>query len=103
MSATLNDPRIAAGMRAQFELRQQHLDAGARQIGWKVGLGAKAAMERCKLTAPVVGFLLDRAELKPGATVSLKGWTKPVGEIEIAAYIGRDLPANADDATAKAA
>jgi 2-keto-4-pentenoate hydratase len=103
VSETLNDPRIAAGMRRQFELRRQHFDAGAKQIGWKVGLGAKAAMERCKLTAPVVGFLLDRAELKPGATVSVKGWTKPVAEIEIAAYMVRDLGPNADDATARAA
>jgi 2-keto-4-pentenoate hydratase len=90
-------------MSRQFELRKQKLDAGAKQIGWKVGLGAKAAMERCKITAPVVGFLLDRAELKPGATVSLQGWTKPVGEIEIAAYMARDLAANADEATARAA
>ncbi len=103
MSATLNDPRIANGMRKQFELRKQHLDAGAKQIGWKVGLGAPAAMERCKITKPVVGFLLDRAELQSGATVSLKGWTKPVAEIEIAAHMARDLPANADDATVRAA
>jgi 2-keto-4-pentenoate hydratase len=103
VSSTLNDPRIAAGMRRQFELRKQQLDAGAKQIGWKVGLGAKVAMERCKLTAPVVGFLIDRAELKSGTTVSLKGWTKPVGEIEIAAYMARDLPANADEAAVRAA
>ena len=103
VSATLNDPRIAAGMRRQFELRKQQLDAGAKQIGWKVGLGAPAALERCKLTKPVVGFLLDRAQLDSGAAVSLKGWTKPVAEIEIAAYIARDLPANADDATVRAA
>jgi len=95
VSESLNDPRIAAGMRRQYALRRQQFDAGAKQIGWKVGLGAPAALARCKLTAPVVGFLLDRAELKPGATVSLKGWAKPVGEIEIAAYIGRDLPAGA--------
>jgi 2-keto-4-pentenoate hydratase len=103
MSATLNDPRIAAGMRKQFALRQQRLDAGAKQIGWKVGLGAPAALERCKLTKPVVGFLLDTAQLDPGATVSLKGWTKPVAEIEIAASMARDLAANADDATVRAA
>jgi 2-keto-4-pentenoate hydratase len=102
MSATLNDPRIANGMRKQFALRTQRLDAGATQIGWKVGLGAPAALARCKLTAPVVGFLLDRAELKPGAVVSLKGWTKPVAEIEIAAYIGRDLPAGASDDAVRA-
>ena len=103
MSATLNDPRIAAGMRRQFELRKQQFDAGAKQIGWKVGLGAPAALERCKLTKPVVGFLLDRAQLDSGATVSLKGWAKPVAEIEIAAYMARDLAANADDATVRAA
>jgi 2-keto-4-pentenoate hydratase len=103
VSDTLKDPRIAAGMRRQFELRQQNLAAGAKQIGWKVGLGAPAALERCKLTKPVVGFLLDRAELKPGATVSLKGWAKPVAEIEIAAYMARDLAPNADDATVRAA
>ena len=103
MSETLKDERIASGMRAQFELRKKHLDAGARQIGWKVGLGAPAAKERCKLTAPVIGFLLDRARLEPGATVSLKGWSKPVAEIEIAAYIGRDLPAGADAETVRAA
>lgn len=103
MSATLNDPRIAAGMRRQFELRKQEFDKGARQIGWKVGLGAPAAMERCKIDKPVVGFLLDKAQLNSGATVSLKGWAKPVGEIEIAAYMARDLGPNADEATARAA
>ena len=95
MSETLSDPRIANGMRAQMALRQKLLDGGAKQIGWKVGLGAPAMQIKCKLTAPVVGFLLDRAELASGATVSLAGWQKPVAEAEIAAYIGRDLPAGA--------
>jgi 2-keto-4-pentenoate hydratase len=96
MSETLNDPRIANGMRAQMALRQKLLDEGARQIGWKVGLGAPAMLAKCGLTAPVVGFLLDRAELASGATMSLAGWRKPAAEAEIAAYIGRDLPAGAN-------
>ena len=75
-----------------MELRQRLLDDGAKQIGWKVGLGAPAMLVKCGLTAPIVGFLLDRAELASGATVSLAGWQKPVAEAEIAAYIGRDLP-----------
>ena len=65
MSETLNDPRIANGMRAQMELRQKLLDDGAKQIGWKVGLGAPAMQAKCGLTAPIVGFLLDRASLPP--------------------------------------
>jgi 2-keto-4-pentenoate hydratase len=95
MSETLNDPRIAEGMRAQMELLRRKLDSGARQIGWKVGFGAPAAKEKMNLTAPIVGFLLDRAELASGAEVSLAGWQKPAAEAEIAAYIGRDLPAGA--------
>jgi 2-keto-4-pentenoate hydratase len=103
MSATLSDPRIANGMRKQFELRRERLAAGAKQIGWKVGMGAPAVQERNKLTAPVVGFLLDSAQLPSAATVSLKGWTKPAAEAEIAAYIGRDVPANADREAVRAA
>ena len=103
MSATLNDPRISNGMRAQLALRRQRLDAGAKQIGWKVGFGAPAAMEKLKLTAPLVGFLLDSAILPDGATVSLKGWQKPVAETEIAAYIGHDVPGNADRDTVRSA
>ena len=58
MSQTLKDPRIADGMRAQMALRQKLLDGGAKQIGWKVGLGAPAMQAKCNLTAPIVGFLL---------------------------------------------
>src|SRR5437660_1445993 len=98
-----DDPRIAHGMRRQSELRRKRLDAGAKLIGWKVGFGASAAKERLQIAAPLVGFLLDRAVLPAGATVSLAGWQKPVAEPEIAVYLGRDVPAGADDATARAA
>jgi 2-keto-4-pentenoate hydratase len=95
MSATLDDPRIAKGMRAQMELRKRRFNEGAHQVGWKVGLGAPAMLQKLKLTAPIVGFVLDRAMLSSGAEVSLYGWQKPVAEAEIAAYIGHDLPARA--------
>ena len=95
MSDTLQDPRIRNGLGAQMELRTRLLDGGAKQIGWKVGLGAPAMQTKCRLTAPVVGFLLDRAELSSGAEISLAGWQKPVAEAEIAAYMGHDLAAGA--------
>ena len=100
MSETLRDPRIGPGMRAQMALRKARLDAGAKQIGWKVGFGAPAAQVNLRLSKPLVGFLLDAALLDSGATVSRAGWQKPAAEAEIAAYIGRDLPAGAsrDDA-----
>lgn len=103
MSATLDDPRIAAGMRAQMDLRKRRFNEGARQVGWKVGFGAPAALQKLKLTAPLVGFILDRAMLASGAKVSLSGWQKPAAEAEIAAYIGRDLPAQANRDDVRAA
>jgi 2-keto-4-pentenoate hydratase len=103
MSEALADPRIASGMRAQMDLRRKRLSEGATQVGWKVGFGAPAAKEKLRLDEPLVGFLLDRAILPSGATVSLAGWQKPVAEAEIAAYIGADLPAQADVATVRRA
>jgi 2-keto-4-pentenoate hydratase len=97
MTAGLSDARIQAGMRRQFALLQQQERAGARRIGWKVGFGAPAAMEKLGIAAPLIGFLLDRAVLRSGATVSLSSWTKPAAEPEIAIEIGRDLTAGASD------
>ena len=103
MSAPLDDPRISAGMRAQLALRRQRLDAGARQLGWKVGFGGPASKEKLRIRAPLVGFLLDTALLPSGASVSLQGWQKPVAEPEIAVHLRADLPAGADRETARAA
>lgn len=103
MSGALDDPRISRGMRAQRELRQKRLADGARQIGWKVGFGAPAAKEKLRIDMPLVGFLLDRAVVPSGGTVSIKGWQKPAAEAEIAVYIGHDVPGNADRQTVRSA
>jgi 2-keto-4-pentenoate hydratase len=100
---SLQDPRIAAGMRAQCALKQRYLQEGAKQIGWKVGFGAPAAKEKLKIAMPVIGFLLDRALVSSGARVSIAGWRKPVAEPEIAVHLGRDLPANSDISSVRAA
>ena len=50
-------------------------------------------MQRLGLQAPVVGFLMQRALLLSGSTVSFAGWTKPVAEPEIGVRMARDLPA----------
>jgi len=92
-----DDPRIQAGMRRQFALFDERKQSGARRIGWKVGFGAPAAKEKLKIGAPLVGFLLDRAILPDGASVSLASWTKPAAEPEIAVEIGRDVPAGVSE------
>src|SRR2546423_4256574 len=98
-----DDPRIVRGMATQLALRQQRLDAGDRPLGWKVGFGAPAILERFKISGPLVGFLTQAARIEPGSMVSLAGWTKPVAEPEVAVHIGRDLPAGADRITVAAA
>ena len=53
-------------------------------------------MERLRINAPLVGFLMNNALLSSGSTLSISGWKKPVAEPEIAVHLGRDLPAGAD-------
>ena len=97
------DPRVLRGMQAQLELRRKRLDGGDRPLGWKVGFGAPAMLERLNITGPLVGFLTRNARVQSGGSVSFAGWSKPVAEPEIAVHIGRDVPAGADREAARAA
>ncbi len=98
-----DDPRVVRGMTAQLEMRQQRLGAGDRPLGWKVGFGAPALLERFKISGPLVGFLTQNARVDPGGTVSFAGWAKPVAEPEVAVHIGRDLAGGSDHSAAAAA
>jgi 2-keto-4-pentenoate hydratase len=94
------DPRVQKGLLAQLANRRARMDAGGVPIGWKIGFGAPAAMEKLKISGPLIGFLMQEALVPSGAVTSLKGWCKPVAEPEIAVYFGATLPAGAshDDA-----
>lgn len=96
MANPLDDERIARGMAAQFELKNQRLADGERPIGWKAGFGSRAVLEKLKLDACLVGFMHDTSKLDSGATVSLAGWSKPTLEPEIAIHLGKDVAAGAD-------
>ena len=95
-------PLIKKGMTAQLAKRRARIAAGEKPLGWKVGLGAPATMERLKLAAPIVGFLMQRGLLLSGSTASLASYIKPVAEPEICVRMARDLPsgASADEAAA---
>ena len=96
-------PLIKKGMTAQLATRRARIAAGEKPLGWKVGLGAPASMEKLKITAPVVGFLMQKALLPSGATVSLKTYLRPVAEPEIAVRMARDLGGGVTAAQALAA
>jgi len=87
----LANPLIAKGMTAQLANRRARIAAGEKPLGWKVGMGAPASMQKLGLQAPLVGFLMQRALLASGSTLSLAGYIKPVAEPEICVRMGSGL------------
>jgi 2-keto-4-pentenoate hydratase len=88
-------PLIKKGMPAQLAKRRDRMAAGERPLGWKVGLGAPAAMQRVGTTAPIVGYLMQRGLLLSGSTASIAGWTRPVAEPEICVRMMNGLASGA--------
>jgi 2-keto-4-pentenoate hydratase len=96
-------PLIKKGMTAQLATRRARIAAGEKPLGWKVGLGAPASLEKLRIAAPAVGFLMQKALLPSGEAVSLKDYMRPVAEPEIAVRMARGLGAAATAADALAA
>jgi len=94
-----DETAVSDGMRRMLANRSEHLGRGERIIGWKLGFGAPAWLEKFGLDGPLVGFLPESRRHQPGATVSCRDWVNPVAEPEIAVYLGRDVddPARASD------
>jgi 2-keto-4-pentenoate hydratase len=82
-----DDPRIERGMQAQLRRRRELLDAGQEPLGWKVGFGSPAALERLGTDGALVGFLLRSGLVTSGGPVSIEGWTAPAAEPEIALHL----------------
>jgi 2-keto-4-pentenoate hydratase len=97
------DQRVMKGMAAQLEMRRERLSSGARHIGWKVGFGSRAAMERLAINSPLFGFLTDRGIVESGSSVSIAGWTRAVFEPEVAVHLGSSLRSGAGEADVRAA
>jgi 2-keto-4-pentenoate hydratase len=103
MNATAGDERIARGMQAQLAERRARIAAGDRAIGWKVGFSTPVMMERFKITAPLVGYMMQSGVVRSGGQASFGGCIKPGFEPEVAAHLGKDLAGGSDRATAAAA
>jgi len=70
----LLNPLIKKGMTAQLATRRARIAAGEKPLGWKVGLGSPTTLQKLGLQAPLIGFLMQRALLASGSTVSLRGY-----------------------------
>lgn len=69
--------------RVQLGLLERELAAGARQVGWKVGLTAAAIREQFRVHEPVFGYLLDRGLQQTGYALAAADWTGPGFENEL--------------------
>jgi len=103
MTNAWDHPLIKKGMPVQLAKRRARIAAGEKPLGWKVGLGSPASMQKTGITAPLVGFLMQRALLLSGGAVSLTGWVRPVAEPEIAVRMMSNLGRGATTDTAVAA
>ncbi|HET7107692.1 MAG TPA: fumarylacetoacetate hydrolase family protein [Candidatus Acidoferrum sp.] len=103
MQPAWEDRRIKRGMENQLRWRRELVSAGAKPLGWKLAFGGPAALERLRINAPLVGFLMAEAVIASGSTVSFAGWKKPAAEPELAVYFGKDLAPGADHQTIKGA
>ena len=90
------DPRIESGMQKQLRWRRELMAEGKKPLGWKLAFGGPAGMERLRINAPLVGFLMADAAVASGSTISFAGWKKPAAEPELAVYMGKQL-ASGDD------
>jgi len=84
------DERVTRGMRSQLAERRRRLARDDRGLGWKLGFGTAAAMEKLGLDAPLVGYLLESGRLESGAVVDISNWGNPRLEPEIVARVGED-------------
>jgi 2-keto-4-pentenoate hydratase len=89
------DPRIERGLIAQLTGRHRRLEDGEEPLGWKLGFGVPAAMEKLGISAPLVGYLLRSGLVESGATVGVGAWRNARLEPEIAAWMGSDVGADA--------
>jgi 2-keto-4-pentenoate hydratase len=75
-------------MAAQLAGARRQLGRDERPLGWKLGFGTGAAMEKLGIDAPLVGYLPTANRLESGATVNIANWGNPKLEPEIVARAG---------------
>ena len=87
------DDRVRAGLCSLGARRRAALAAGARRVGWKVGLNDVAVRRRLGVDAGVVGYLLDDTVVRDGL-VSTAGTERLLLEMELALEVGVAPPSS---------
>jgi 2-keto-4-pentenoate hydratase len=100
---SMNEEALARGTATQLALRAARLQGGDAHLGWKIGFGSAASMQKLGIQAPLLGFLSRKAVLPSGASLNLAAFTQAVAEPEIAVHLGASLGAGASEAAVRAA
>ena len=87
----IDNPPVRDGIRRMLESRSEVIAGGDSVIGWKLGFGAPAWLEKFGIPGPLVGFLPASRRHPSGAHVSVRGWTSAVAEGEIAVHFDSDV------------
>jgi 2-keto-4-pentenoate hydratase len=87
--------------RIQLGLIARRVAGGEKQIGWKVGLTAKAIQQQFGFHEPVFGCVLETAP--SGHMFAAGSLINPGFECELCMRLDRDLPPGSDLAAARAA
>jgi 2-keto-4-pentenoate hydratase len=80
------DPRLRAALADQLERRDSALAAGARRVGWKLGIGTAERIG----DLPAVGHLTSATELEPGGCFHVGAGVALHADVELAVRIGAD-------------
>lgn len=94
------DERVTRGMNVHLQAQR---DKGGTRVGWKMGLGLPAIMEKLGTTGALVAELQATTLMESGATLGVGGWANPVFEPEVAVYLGTDIEPGGDRDAAEAA
>ncbi len=73
------------------EVNQRRLAAGAKLVGYKVGLTSKAMQRSSQINEPDYGYLLDQMMIADGGRVPRDQYCIPRIEVELAFVLGKPL------------
>lgn len=77
-------------MRAMLARRDAELAAGAKPLGWKIGINVPAIQERLGISAPVVGYMTTASVVGREEPIDVSAWSVPMLEPEVAIRVGAD-------------
>lgn len=96
------DPRIERGFKRHFEAIEKRIRGGETRLGFKVAFNPPAVQAKLGIPYSLLAGMTN-ATLHRGQPYALQGSTTTAVEAEVAAFLGADVSASADEATAAAA